>query len=124
MQKSRWLIFIIGVVLLASCGGSTEGLDSSNNSLNDNNLYFSIAAVNSSGIKSGLSNIAIKPITNGLSTVTLRWTAPTENVDETAYIDPAGYVIYYGRSSDPTVNFIEISNPSLSTYTIDNLDIL
>ena len=50
--------------------------------------------------------------------VSLSWIAPTQNVDATPYIDPAGYKIYFGLTSGgpyPT----EVDIPSYLTTTHD-----
>jgi hypothetical protein len=53
--------------------------------------------------------------------VTLNWQPPVENVDGTPLLDLAGYRIYYGVDPGNFSNTIELSNPGLSSYVVDNL---
>lgn len=52
---------------------------------------------------------------------TLSWTPPTQNEDGSALVDLAGYEIYYGTASGDYPNVIEILNPSVTTYVVENL---
>jgi hypothetical protein len=54
--------------------------------------------------------------------VTLTWTPPTENTDGTALTDLSGYRIYF--SDDPAAldNVIQVSNPGLTAYVIEDLE--
>jgi len=54
--------------------------------------------------------------------VTLSWTAPTQNTDGSPLTDLAGYRIYYGTSpGNYTQQPIVIDNPGLTSYVVDNL---
>ncbi|HET9865323.1 MAG TPA: putative Ig domain-containing protein [Steroidobacteraceae bacterium] len=52
---------------------------------------------------------------------TLTWDAPTTNSDGSTLTDLAGYRVNYGRSSTQLDQTVQISNPGLTTYTIDDL---
>lgn len=52
---------------------------------------------------------------------TLSWTPPTQNSDGTTLMNLAGYEILYGRSSNNLDQTVSLTNPSLSTYVVDNL---
>ncbi|MGF7473699.1 fibronectin type III domain-containing protein, partial [Salmonella enterica subsp. enterica serovar Minnesota] len=55
------------------------------------------------------------------STATLSWLPPTQNADGTALTDLAGYRIRYGRNaSDPDLS-LDIDNPSINVYVIEQL---
>ena len=56
-----------------------------------------------------------------LGSVTLTWTAPTENEDGTTLTDLDGYWIYWGTTPGVYPNSEKIDNESLTTYVIDNL---
>ena len=58
----------------------------------------------------------------GTGTATLSWNPPTERVDNSHLTDLAGYEIHYGRSSGSYTNHVEISNPGLTAYVVDNLE--
>ncbi len=53
--------------------------------------------------------------------VTLSWDAPTENADGTALVDLKGYRVHYGPASRSYSNTIEVSNPGLTMYVVQNL---
>ncbi len=55
------------------------------------------------------------------ASVTLSWTAPTENTDGTPLTNLAGYWIYYGTSSDAMTQSVQIANPGVVTYVLSNL---
>lgn len=61
-------------------------------------------------------------VTEGASgSVTLSWTAPTENTDGTALTNLAGYWIYYGTSPDALTKSVRIDSPGIATYVVSNL---
>ena len=51
----------------------------------------------------------------------LRWTKPTENVDQTILTDLTGFIIYYGTSPDNMKNTFRIDNADIRIYKIDNI---
>ena len=57
----------------------------------------------------------------GIGTATLSWLPPTENADGTTLTDLAGYQIRYGRSREDMSSVIELTNPSLSVYMVEQL---
>lgn len=68
-----------------------------------------------------ISNFAESATTHPGS-VTLQWQPPTENVDGTPLTNLAGYRIYVGTESRTyTHREIELDNPGLTTYVIENL---
>ncbi len=58
---------------------------------------------------------------SGTASVTLNWTAPTQNEDGSDLTDLAGYVIYYGLQSGRYTEEISIDNPSVTTYIVNGL---
>jgi hypothetical protein len=52
---------------------------------------------------------------------TLEWTVPTTATDGSTLANLAGYRIYYGKSVLSLTTVIEIRNPSVSTYVIEDL---
>jgi len=62
---------------------------------------------------------ATSTTTTGAATIS--WTPPTSNTDGTTLTNLAGYRIYYGTSSSSLSRMVELKNPSLSTYMIENL---
>jgi len=64
-------------------------------------------------------NLSVLALANGRATV--NWTPPTENTDGTALTDLAGYRIAYGRSADDLDQSVSVTNPGLTSFTVDNL---
>jgi hypothetical protein len=59
------------------------------------------------------------PPTTG--SVTLDWTPPTSNTDGTSLSNLGSYRIRYGTSANSLNQSISISNPSISSYVVENL---
>lgn len=55
------------------------------------------------------------------ASVTLSWSAPTENTNGTPLTNLAGYWIYYGTSADAMTKSVQIANPGVVTYVLSNL---
>lgn len=53
--------------------------------------------------------------------VKLSWLTPKTNTDGSKLDDLAGYKIYYGTSKDYLQRVIEIKDPSVTEYTIEDL---
>ena len=56
-----------------------------------------------------------------MGSATLSWTAPTENMDGSTLTDLAGFTLYYGTSEGSYTEQIQIDNPGISTYVVENL---
>ena len=65
-----------------------------------------------------LPSFPIAVTDNATGSVTLSWTAPTENTNGTALTDLAGYWIYYGTSANALTKSTKVSNPGLATYVL------
>jgi hypothetical protein len=52
---------------------------------------------------------------------TLSWVAPTQNIDGSSLTDLTGFAIRYGRSATDLTQSVSITNPSISTYVVENL---
>jgi hypothetical protein len=57
----------------------------------------------------------------GTGSVTLSWTPPTQNEDGSSLTDLAGFEVLYGRNQGDLNQSVQLSNPSLNTYVVDNL---
>ena len=64
-------------------------------------------------------SITVSQSTNGSASLT--WTPPTQNTDGSALSNLAGYRVVYGRSSGSLDQIVQISNASVSTYTVTGL---
>jgi hypothetical protein len=52
---------------------------------------------------------------------TLSWIPPTQNEDGSALTNLAGYRIYYGTSASNLNQTINLTNPGLTRYVVENL---
>ena len=64
-------------------------------------------------------SIEVVSLANG--GVTLNWEPPTENTDSSYLTDLSGYNIYYGKDYGDLTNVIQLPNPGLSAYVVENL---
>jgi hypothetical protein len=80
-----------------------------------------VIAVTDGAATTELRPFAIDVSQSALGSVSLSWTAPTQNSDGSALIDLAGYNIYYGTTSGSYDQQIRIDNPSVTTFVVEEL---
>jgi hypothetical protein len=68
-----------------------------------------------------LGPFAITVTEMGTGTATVSWTPPTTNTDGSALTDLSGYQVRYGRTEFDLSRMVEIDNPSVNRYVIENL---
>jgi hypothetical protein len=56
-----------------------------------------------------------------LGAVTLNWDAPTQNTNQTLLTDLAGYRIAYGNAPTALTQSVQVANPSVTTWLVENL---
>ncbi|MEQ9564088.1 MAG: putative Ig domain-containing protein [Woeseiaceae bacterium] len=101
-----------------SSDGSLSGIPT----LGDVGTYSGIRiSVSDGSAASALPLFSISVTQVGTGSVSLTWTAPTQNEDGTPLVDLAGYKIYYGVSQGDYPNQIRVDNPGLTSYVVDNL---
>ena len=66
-------------------------------------------------------SISVSASGSGSGSATLSWTAPTRNTDGSTLSNLAGYRIVYGTSSSSLSRTIQVTNPGLTTYVVQNL---
>jgi hypothetical protein len=64
-------------------------------------------------------SITVEQVSTG--SVTLSWSAPTQNTDGSPLTDLSGYRIVYGKSSSNLDQQLQLMNPGLTTAVVDNL---
>lgn len=64
-------------------------------------------------------SITVAQVASG--SVTLNWSAPTRNRDGSALTDLSGFRILYGSSAGALTQSVQIDNPTVSTYIVENL---
>ena len=88
----------------------------------DVGVYSNITISVSDGSESAsLSPFSITVQAISLGSVTLNWTAPTENEDGSTLTDLAGYKIFWGTTPGSYTNSVTLNNPGLTTYVVENL---
>ncbi|CAN5292623.1 hypothetical protein BH24PSE2_BH24PSE2_12610 [soil metagenome] len=74
----------------------------------------------------GTSTVSLPPfelivVPYGESRITLGWQPPTTREDGLPLTDLAGHRIYWGTVKGEYPNYIEIPNPGVASYVVDNL---
>lgn len=70
---------------------------------------------------SNLPLFKIDVVQVGAGSLSLSWTAPTENADGSPLSDLAAYRIRWGNQSGNYPNLIDIDSPGVTRYVLDNL---
>lgn len=85
-------------------------------------MYANIRITVSDGeASSSLPDFSIEVTQVAIGSVTLTWEAPILNSDGSTLTDLAAYKLYYGTSSRNYTNQIQIENPGVTTYVVENL---
>jgi hypothetical protein len=78
-------------------------------------------------VSNGQASASLAPFTivvtaaETTGSATLTWEAPVENTNGSPLTDLAGYTIYYGTNSADLTQTIKITDPTETTYVVDNL---
>lgn len=104
---------------------TTSGLLSGTPSSSDIGTYSNIVISVSDGTASAsLTAFSISvnaQPTQSTGSATINWTPPTEYTDNSPLTAISSYMIYYGTTSGVYPNQVAVTNPGLSSYTVDNL---
>jgi hypothetical protein len=90
--------------------------------LEPGNNTITITATDSSGA-SGKTEVVIVRESEIRGSTTLSWMAPTHREDGSPLTNLAGYRLKYGRLSGIYDYQIDIDNPGIVTYVVENLDL-
>ncbi|HEU4486796.1 MAG TPA: putative Ig domain-containing protein [Povalibacter sp.] len=113
-NKPSWATF-------STATGQLSGKPSSSNVGSFSNIVISVSDGKASASLKAFT-IAVKAASSsGTGSATLSWTPPTTNTDGSSLTNLSGYRIYYGTSSSSLNKTVQITNPSISTYVIDDL---
>ena len=80
-----------------------------------------VISVSDGQVSSSLPAFEIAVNQFGEASVTLTWLPPTENLDGTALTDLHGYRIYLGETEHNLHRVIELRNPGLTAFMVENL---
>jgi hypothetical protein len=98
--------------------GQLSGTPTAANTGTYSNITISVSDGTSSASLPAFS-ITVTEVTTG--SLTVDWSAPSQNTNGTPLMNLAGYYIYYGTSANALTQNVQISNPGVTTYTITNL---
>lgn len=88
----------------------------------DVGTYSNIAiSVSDGALSASLSAFAVAVTQVSSGSATLSWAAPTQNTDGSPLTNLAGFRIYYGTNSGSLSQTVQIANPGLLTYMVQNL---
>jgi hypothetical protein len=83
-----------------------------------NNIIISVTDGTASA---SLPAFSLAVLQTSIGSATVSWTAPTTNTDGSALTNLASYRIRYGRASTSLDQLASVSNPGLTSYTVENL---
>ncbi len=69
----------------------------------------------------GPFTITVSDVANANGSATLSWTPPTQNSDGTTLGNLASYRVMYGRTSSNLDQTVNVTNPSINRYVVENL---
>jgi hypothetical protein len=85
-------------------------------------MYANIQITVSDGsLSASLPQFSVNVTQLALGSAILSWTPPTQNEDGSTLTDLAGYKIYYGDQPGIYQTSIQIDNPGIATYVVENL---
>ncbi len=110
-NKPAWASFNAGTGRLYGVPGDS-----------DIGVHGSVSIAVSDGQDSAtLTPFEIEVTEDGTGSVGLSWNSPTQNTDGTPLRDLAGFEIDWTRTNNGAKGSVEINNPSVSTYVVENL---
>jgi hypothetical protein len=104
----------------AGLANGTESWQIGNIALALGSNFITITAEDTLGVISNKS-IMVNRESGQTGSTTLSWVAPTTRTDGSPLTNLAGYKIFYGRMSGTYDHQININNPGISTYVVENL---
>jgi putative Ig domain-containing protein len=105
----------------ATFNTATGGLSGTPTAADVNTYAHIVISVSDGKTSVSLPAFSISVTENSNSSVSLSWTAPTQNANGTALTDLAGYYIYYGTSANQMTQSVKIANPGITSYVLSNL---
>ena len=113
-NKPSWATFSIATGQLSGTPGSGDvGTDA--------NIVISASDGTLSAALAPFTITVAAASSPSVGSATLNWSAPTQNTDGTSITNLSGYVISYGMSASGLSQTVSITNPSTTSYTVQNL---
>jgi hypothetical protein len=83
---------------------------------------FTVALISASGVSFGAQlTAAVTIAASAPASLTLTWSAPTENTDGSALTDLAGYYIYFGNSPTAMTQQVSLDSVGSLSYVFTDL---
>lgn len=113
-NKPAWAAFSTSTGKLSGTPSSAYGGTTTSNI---------VIAVSDGKTKTSLTAFSIAVASSGTTTgsAAVSWTPPTRNTDGSTLTNLAGYRIVYGTSASALTKTVQVSNPGISSYVIENL---
>jgi hypothetical protein len=80
-----------------------------------------VAATDGTALDSMTFAITVEGSAKGATNVTLAWAPPTENTDGSALTNLSGYRIHYGSTSGSYSEVVQLDNPGVTRFVVENL---
>ncbi len=80
-----------------------------------------IVSVSDGSLSASLPQFTVDVVQTADGSITLSWTAPTQNEDGSALMDLTAYKFYYGTSPGSHPNEVRVDSPGITTYVLENL---
>ncbi len=106
-------VVFAGTMLATGCGGGGGG----GNSADATPYVNPVTGTDKDTIADAISS----PLHGGSGVATVSWVPPLGNTDGSALTDLKSYRIHYGDAANDYPLMVEITNPGLTAYTIENL---
>jgi hypothetical protein len=78
-------------------------------------------SVSDGRVTTNLRSFTVNVVATASGSATLSWAPPTQNSDGSPLTNLASYRVYFGTSYDNLPNVMNISNPGIATFVIDQL---
>ena len=104
----------------AGIAGGTDSWQTASIALELGENKITVTAEDTTGATTS-RNIVVNRESGQSGSVALSWAAPTARTDGSPLTDLTGYKIYYGRMSGIYDYQIDINNPGILTYNVENL---
>jgi hypothetical protein len=79
-----------------------------------------VVSVSDGSLSSSLPQFGVDVVQNADGSITLSWTAPTQNEDGSD-VDLVAYKFYYGTSPGSYSNQVRVDSPGMTMYVLENL---
>lgn len=101
---------------------SNSGALTGTPNMGDAGLYNNIViSVSDGSAEVSLPQFTINVTQTATGSATLSWNAPTQNSDGSPLSNLAGYRIYYGNTQGSFPNQVQVDNPGVTTFVVENL---